>query len=306
MSKDLNLHLNETLDHLDWVLQSPPMLSDNTSLFETIPGPSQAEQSIVREQARLNLLQHLAATKSHFLGSYFESLWGFYLKHSPRYELLAANEQIHYEGRTLGELDFLVYDKELDTPVHQEVAIKFYLGHKHNSQTLWIGPNSIDRLDLKVGHLQTHQLTLTQHPETQKRLKERFGISSLRSAALIKGYLFQPWQQTLRAPDYVNSKHLSGDWLHYHHTDAFLDQHNPNQYLWYELTKPAWLTCQPETLCDSHTEQEISDIKSFLTTPENQNRSRLVGRLDPSTRILEKIFFVPSGWPGSAHTPPAL
>ena len=61
------------------------------------------------------------------LGKQAETCFEFLLKQSKRYQLLAANIQIQGEIKTLGELDYLVFDSETSKTLHIELACKFYL-----------------------------------------------------------------------------------------------------------------------------------------------------------------------------------
>ncbi len=76
------------------------------------------------------------------LGKQAEYLFENWLKHSQRFQLLAANIQIQGETKTLGELDYVVRAIETNETLHIELACKFYvldetLGTKVSAQ--WIG-----------------------------------------------------------------------------------------------------------------------------------------------------------------------
>jgi hypothetical protein len=66
--------------------------------------------------------------KDRRLGKVFETLWLYWFSHHPRYEVIENNLQIIVDGETLGEIDFIVFDKVSNQMVHWEVAVKFYLG----------------------------------------------------------------------------------------------------------------------------------------------------------------------------------
>lgn len=145
----------------------------------------------------------LAQLKSHFLGTYVEALWLYYLRKSKRYRLIANGLQVNIEGKTVGEFDFVVEDllasHDQDRFIHQELAIKFYLALPVSDQKkpYWFGSNHIDRLDLKARHLKEHQLRLSSVPEAQQLLDE-LGAPNVTRECIIRGRLFFPYDKKLR------------------------------------------------------------------------------------------------------------
>lgn len=207
---------------LAWAISSPALLqyqgkactwfSDAwyQDLYRQIESPL---YELDRDPARLESL--LAAQKDQRLGNYFETLWSFALQLSPRYHLVERNLQIHDGERTLGEMDFIVLDKNTGRHAHWELAIKFYLGTGNTVRhDAWIGPGKKDRLDLKVDHLLNRQTLLSSHPLARAQLQRR-GIVIDECAVILKGRLFYPWQQggPGHYPQSVNPSHLSGQWL---------------------------------------------------------------------------------------------
>lgn len=296
-------------DHLSWVLNSPNLIRQQSAPFPVAEPPSTNEINALAQLNKDLLPSHLAKTKSHFLGSYFESLWQFYLMHSNRYDLIASNLQFHSQGKTFGELDFLAYDHQRDIAIHQEVAIKFYLGSMDEKLgSRWIGPNAIDRLDLKVAHLRDKQLPLAKHPIVLKKL-ESLGIKSLKSEALVKGYLFQPAAQTKVAmPNYINPKHLSGSWYRFHELREHLSDKQHQRTSWLKIEKGDWISSDQTFLMHSNQALSLNRMTNFLDDMNNQNRAHMFAALIATKDQLtvgEKVFVVPNNWPAT-HSPPAL
>lgn len=130
------------------------------------------------------LAAHMQTQRATRLGIYFEQLLSFYFSHYPRFRLLAKNLQANGSQRTIGEYDFIVWDKHNQQHYHIEVAVKFYVGFPEYGDNIlnddvanipnnppiynwhqWIGPNKRDSLGIKVKHLLTHQLRLANTPE---------------------------------------------------------------------------------------------------------------------------------------------
>src|SRR5690554_7458300 len=88
----------------------------------------------------------LAQPAERRLGHYFERLYEVLLKDLLGWELLLKNQQIKADNRTIGELDFVVRNRQTGCLEHHEIAIKYYLGvNEDETGTRWYGPNAKDR-----------------------------------------------------------------------------------------------------------------------------------------------------------------
>ncbi len=309
--------LSRDMRNLIWLLQSENLLHAHPSGIEQLVNlkPSREFISRIHSSDFENLLsKNLADLKSGFLGSYFEALYAFYLKHEPCYEIAAQNLQIHENGKTIGEFDFIVLDKRFDQHVHHELAIKFYLGVPQHQAHLWIGPQSVDRLDLKIEKLRQQQLNLANHPSAQKRLAQ-LGIEVVASQALVKGFLFKPeYPPGVSIPPYINPAHLKGNWLkpselaHYQHRLG----EDAEKSFWMRLDKRNWLAPQ----CFAIDAREHSSPMPWNILCEKldtgtlmENRPIQLARLGKhSSHWLEeeRLFIVPEDWPRLTKPPPAL
>ena len=141
--------------------------------------------------------------KDLVLGKQAEAAFEEYLILLKRYQLLAANLQIHTssslsnrnEKETLGELDYIVRDLRNKKLLHIELACKFYLFDTNASSTKeskWIGPNRKDSLYDKLEKTKWKQFPLINSVETVQKLKE-LGIEHPTSQELcLKAFLFIP------------------------------------------------------------------------------------------------------------------
>jgi hypothetical protein len=151
-------------------------------------------------------------------GAYFEALWAFFLNEHPRYDLLAHNLVVEENGVTKGSLDLIFRDNKEQQVIHAELAVKFYLYLANaNSNPLgqMIGPNPDDSLDVKIHHLQSHQIPLSSAPETLSKLKKSAIPNPTKRIAIVRGRLFYPvgWQGHWHH-ELVNPNHLTGRWLY--------------------------------------------------------------------------------------------
>jgi len=288
---------------LGWNLFSTPVV-------EALPGiappwPVQEDRGAVEILAALDrdpdtLQQHLAALGDKRLGARFEAAWSYFFTHHPRYELLAQNWPVHQRGRTLGALDFLFRDTHLGTVIHAEMAIKFYLykaGHTGPELARWIGPNPDDSLHLKLQHLASHQLALSDRSETRQQLTQAALPVPDRKAVLVKGWLFHPLGQLIDTPAPVNADHPRGEWLTQCELPALLaDQsHHPFRTQWSFVSRHQWLMPVRNNRDHATLRRQVS--AHLTATGQPAMICRFVEGGEPMAA--QRYFVVPDHWPDS-------
>lgn len=301
---------------LAWVLASPPLLrpSDkgvrwlNTAWGERAFRASE-EWLEALDRHPAPLLDSLSRRNDHRLGSHFEALLAFWLgwPGNPLYRLVGHNLAVRSNNRTLGELDFLVEERQSGELQHWEVAVKFYLGvapggdHAH-----WIGPGLKDRLDLKVDRLTGHQLALSRRPEGAGLIRH-LGLPAPTPVCLLKGRLFYPAALTGQerseswAPLAANPGHLQGWWMP---QDDFLRQHAGDALRWIRLPKQHWLTrVVPTSLNATVTigdAQSADDFVEGLRQSADNRAAAVIGLSGDSPHDFREVtrgFITPAHWP---------
>jgi hypothetical protein len=289
---------NRQLRDLAWAIGSAPLLApddqqtrwlDNAWFQRRYAEYLPVLKALDRNPA--DLLQWLETASQRRLGSYFESLWIFWLKTNQRFRLLQANLPVRVAGRTLGEFDLLVEDTHSGRQLHWELALKFYLGTADTQQMEnWWGPMKRDRLDLKLGHMQTHQCQLSRLPAAKQKLEE-YDIVVDEAWSIVKGRLFYPGGDAVHpAPDNAAASHLAGWWQ----TRAAFNEACPaNAGIRYSLLdKRQWLSpVLPEQL-------------QFFNGVLNASRHRQMSADRPvmlaacaDSVELSRGFVVPDAWP---------
>lgn len=284
--------------HLAWLCQAPQLL-DNAQTFPLADHLPEGWSSTLADWSSNPRRRPAALTEPAHprLGYYFERLYECVLTDLLGWTLLAKNLQVRDgAGRTLGELDFVVQNPRTGAVEHHEIAVKFYLGYSGSGQqTRWFGPNSHDRLDLKVTRLLEHQSRLAERPET-RALLAGLGIDGpVMPRIFIPGYLFYPGGQTAEVPGFVPGDHLRGHWL-YHH-----EAREQSTVSWVPLHKPHWL--------GPWSQQERPDpelASKAVASVEEHHRPRLFAALEqaPETGLWQesaRTFVVPAEWPGQAR-----
>ncbi len=194
--------INQAVRDLAWAISTPPIIS--SAVYPCRWPASAWYQEIYKDtlpwfreldQDCSSLDSLLSQQKDRRLGKYFETLWFYWLSHHPRYEVLAHNLQIIIDGETLGEIDFILFDKKNKKILHWEMAVKFYLGIDDTRQmSNWHGPNLRDRLDIKFNHLLNKQSVISEDRRVAAWLQEQ-GLSIDQCVVILKGRLYYHWSQ---------------------------------------------------------------------------------------------------------------
>lgn len=231
---------------LAWAIASPPLLHSEKEACHWYRGDWYENLYISLQdwlqrldEAPQELQERLDSQKDRRLGRYFETLWAFWLEHDPRFEVIAQNLPLRDEGKTLGELDFLVLDKSSGQNLHWEVAVKFYLGVGDTQQQRnWHGPGKKDRLDRKVEHLRNRQSVIYQRSEVQE-LVQAMGYRVDACGVILKGRLFYPYdcEEKSLPPVEANPHHLRSYWL----TVSELERKNTSTSRYFPLVGYGWM-----------------------------------------------------------------
>lgn len=284
---------------LAWALLSPPLLSaPPCPQRHPLAGSLWADrpQGLERWLRALDdddrpLREWLAQLGSRRLGHYYERLWQFALGQAPGIEVLAANLAIRDSGRTLGELDVLLRDR--DGVHHLELAIKLYLGPEHAGQdpATWLGPGCHDRLGSKLAHLARHQLPMS-HSAHSREVLAQLGVGQVQAHVWLGGYLFYPWPGQAEPPQGANPQHLRGRWLR--RRDWVLAEGER----WQPLQRHAWLAPARVEAADCW---EVEQFAAWLHLLQRQAPAHLLVRLereaDGAWQEAERVFLVADSWP---------
>ena len=164
---------------------------NTASLFQELNGLKQFELDVNAIEdfdfTKLNI------SKKHTLGKRVERFFEFYINQSKNYDLIKNNIQIINNKHTIGELDFIIYDKKEEKYLHIEHIYKFYLYDDsiRNEIDRYIGPNENDTLVKKLDKLQNKQLPLLYKDETKEYLGD-IDINSLEQKVCFKGNIYLP------------------------------------------------------------------------------------------------------------------
>lgn len=246
------------------------------------------------------LLDYLADMRSHRLGIYFERLWHFFLEQDPDVDLVAHNLAIREQGQTIGEFDCIYYCHQRQRHVHLELAVKYFLSHRQTTALEsrshwqeWLGPNTRDRLDLKIEHLMQRQIQLGDNPVASEHLYD-LNIRDLAKEVVIKGYLFQSHSDPLPAPHGFNEDCKLAQWLDISALEAYLQDLDCRAFL--ILPRLKWLStaCANPATTPLTSGQLLAELQVHFRDTE---RPQLVAALHDSGWERQRFFVTASGWP---------
>jgi len=243
------------------------------------------------ERDPASLIDAVLACKSHFLGSYFETLFSFAIANLSDLVICLQHVQIEGAGQTLGEVDMLV-----ETPngeLHQfEIAIKFYLERPDLYPHHWIGPNKNDSLLKKVSRAKEHQLLILQTENGKEAINHVANGRTPYANLLIFGRLYSALTNR-ESIDAWLTQNERGGWIRI--SELFLLM--PYFSYFQILQKPHWLAAP-----------NINDDFSFFSLQSTYNllgcflrddrpkHAFLCQSLDETNRIKRSVFIVPDSW----------
>lgn len=171
------------------------------------------------------------------LGHLAETIVSQLIKASTNYEVLYENVQLVEDKKTLGEIDFILKDKQTKQLIHMELAYKFYLFDPAISPeplNNWIGPNRNDSLKEKLDKTKKKQFPLLYH-NTAKSAFDKIKIDEVSQALCLLVSLFIPYEYK---PNFspIYKKAIKGYYLSFEKFISF-DHSEKNYHL---PTKTAW------------------------------------------------------------------
>jgi hypothetical protein len=257
------------------------------------------------------LLDWLKPRQNKRLGYYFESLVEYWLRHEYHAGRLVSHLPITrtsvYGGqRTLGEFDFLLEDAEGRQIQHWEVAVKFYLQYRQgDGGVVWYGPNSRDRLEIKLHKLFHHQLTLSRQPPASAALRDMGLISPVIPRLLLKGVLFYrsrgDWTHAESYFPGLSALHLRGWWTFLEPLE--IPNATSTQSRWFSVPRLQWLAPAKISRGGENQLMNYRDLHNYcLNQLQGYRNPPLLAEMrlmdSGNWEEVSRGFVVPQQWPG--------
>lgn len=265
------------------------MQGENLSIFraflETPPLWTDAleglQQFVLPKIPLGTLVPHIISSHKR-LGHQMEEVFLHLMEGSGAYTQIFHNLPVQKDGRSLGEIDFILLDDLHGKAVHVELGYKFYIWENSRFPTLpqLIGPNKRDRFLDKLEKLKKRQLPLLYSPQA-KELLRTLGMGSvpLEQYVCFKAQLFGPSTLSFSIEGQGS---IAGTWISF----AEFKQQGPLQQ-WYHIPpKSQWpLMPRPEVPWMAHLE-----AMPFIEASINRHFSPLVWTKGPNGKLTK--FFV--------------
>ncbi|MGY5847633.1 DUF1853 family protein [Salegentibacter sp. HM20] len=218
------------LEQLLAFYNTPPLWHGEFSEVQQFEFPAIPSRSLITE---------VPSPKTRVLGKRMEHFCEFLLRNSETYEVLLANKQISRNKITLGEIDYLLKNRQTGEIIHLELVYKFYVYDTAFSSEVdrWIGPNRKDTLVKKLQKLKTQQFPLLEEPESIELLESlKIDKARIKQLSCFKAWLFPPKKATPTNLPIINSDCISGYWISYNEFSE--EEYAGNRF--YLPPKPQW------------------------------------------------------------------
>lgn len=274
------------------------------------------------DQSPAPLEKWMSSNHTTRLGFQFEYYWQFWWRYRQTGYEHRFNVQLTQGGKTLGELDALSWNPETRELTHSEMAVKFYLGieskllpaHKRSQESFsWVGPNIIDRFDLKWDQLSHRQLQHLQSSEINidDIVPVHWECSQLHTKLIMRGRLFYPFDGDLEGSQlpYINPHHHRGTWMRqsqfFEHLKGNCADSDHARRRWMALQRSQWFAplCIDSRVGDVTGNASVNNeevIRTLSNHFESYRQPVQVAALFLTNGLwqeTERVFIVPDQWP---------
>lgn len=148
------------------------------------------------------------------LGHVAEHIMSQLIKSSANYDVLYEHIQLIENKTTIGEIDFILANRNTDQVIHVELGYKFFLYDPSiSSETVnnWIGPNRNDSLTEKLDKVKNKQFPLLYHDALASKL-DKVQPEDITQKLCLLVSLFVPYAYEGQLP-YAYQKAIKGYYL---------------------------------------------------------------------------------------------
>lgn len=220
------------------------------------------------------------------LGHKMELVFQQCLASQEQYTFLYSNIKIKKDKITLGEIDFLVENRQTRQVVHVELTYKFYIISTDITNPIYqlVGPNKRDMFFAKMEKLKNSQLPLVFSEEGISTL-HTLGIesSSITQEVCYKAQLFIPYGNSKVAIPPFNQECIIGFWIRF----EIFNRANFKDHSYYIPIKDEWLL-QPHENVRWMTHNEVL----LETTIRMNNENAPMIWMHKTDGTYEKFFVV--------------
>ncbi len=151
------------------------------------------------------------------LGHQMEYVFKHLIDLSNKFEVRHNNINVEEGKLRIGELDFILKEKNSNKHLHVELAYKFYIINPEISQPIYrlMGPNKRDMFYTKLDKLKEKQFPLLFHNSLQQYWQpDGIEPSEVLQQCCFKAQLFQPYGQKVSIRP-LNTDCITGSWIRF-------------------------------------------------------------------------------------------
>ncbi|WP_299534175.1 DUF1853 family protein [Ulvibacterium sp.] len=152
------------------------------------------------------------------LGHQMEHVFKQFMAHSDSYEILLHGVPVKRGNRTIGEIDFILMEVQIQKLIHVELTYKFYLIDPEISEPIHrlIGPNRRDMFFTKIEKIKDQQFPLLHSHEGIIALSGKaIDSKKIEHQVCFKAQLFAPYRNTEVHIRPLNQGCIFGYWLRF-------------------------------------------------------------------------------------------
>lgn len=212
----------------------------------------------------------LSITEKLPLGKRVEKFFQFYIEQSKHYDLIKSNIQIIKNKQTLGELDFIVFNKRDKKYIHIEHIYKFYLYDDSftNEIDRYIGPNKNDSFSKKIAKLKDKQFPLLYKKECSDYLED-ININLIEQEVCFKGNIYVPIGLLHKDIPILDNSCIKGFYINY---KEFLNNRDFRDFEYFLPARVDWICdCSKNNTWKSF-DEIVGEVEFFI----NHKKSTLV------------------------------
>ena len=151
------------------------------------------------------------------LGHQMEVVFKHLIAASSRYEVVLNNLMVEEGKIRIGELDFILKERQTNEHIHVELAYKFYIINPEISEPIFrlMGPNRRDMFYTKLDKLKGKQFPLLYHSSLLPYWEtHNINPTEIRQQCCFKAQLFEPFEEhpSIRP---LNGNCISGKWARF-------------------------------------------------------------------------------------------
>jgi len=174
------------------------------------------------------------------LGNRLEYFFSFIIRQSNRYKVIVEHIQIFEEKQTLGELDFILFDNQLNQYIHIELGAKLYLYDPDITAEIsrWIGPNRRDSLLQKTIKLKEKQFPIL-YTQAANSVLQKLHLQDefIQQQVCLKARLFVPKTLLNQAFSLINPLSIKGYYISF----ATFTSKQYDSFLFFLPEKQDWI-----------------------------------------------------------------